>query len=430
MDFHTHAHPHTHTPSAICPLGEATCARAVFTEKPQGSQHHHRHRALIRMHPGKLTSRPHSYTSPRNTKRKNAYLSGRTFLGVSPTHHAHMRTNSIPYMHFCLVRRSIRNRTATGSGSSTFARSLRYHHVTVLLFCWHCYVVRSSLGLPFMAMNYTVHAVHSLRLACLPACLLPTTAEGSKQPSHAILCRRTRMLSQVMYTYYWASAMRVWPKRISPMCITVLQLLQMAGGVWCCAASAYYKRQAAAEPGESRQRHPSYVQPTLVGSDPSARLDLRHHWESAGQAPCYVANETLLWGGLMYGSYFALFAQVWRACPITFPSPQLPLTLRDLADPSPDPLFERSSWCSASYSRSHAAAAAAAPAPWIRRRCKRFAWAPSPPRRTQPRVASFPPRRRRHRSAHRRSSPDAHEISIEHQSRPKLLLPYATAPYE
>jgi len=54
-----------------------------------------------------------------------------------------------------------------------------------------------------------------------------------------------------MYAYYWASAMRVWPKRISPMFITVLQLLQMAGGVWCCAASAYYKRQAAAEPGES-----------------------------------------------------------------------------------------------------------------------------------------------------------------------------------
>lgn len=29
----------------------------------------------------------------------------------------------------------------------------------------------------------------------------------------------------------------------------------------------------------------------------------------AEQAPCYVADETLVWGGLMYGSYFALFAQ-------------------------------------------------------------------------------------------------------------------------
>ena len=36
-----------------------------------------------------------------------------------------------------------------------------YHHVTVLLFCWHCYVVRSSLGLPFMAMNFSVHAVRA-----------------------------------------------------------------------------------------------------------------------------------------------------------------------------------------------------------------------------------------------------------------------------
>jgi hypothetical protein len=33
-----------------------------------------------------------------------------------------------------------------------------YHHVTVLLYCWHSYATRASVGLSFAAMNYTVHA--------------------------------------------------------------------------------------------------------------------------------------------------------------------------------------------------------------------------------------------------------------------------------
>jgi len=34
-----------------------------------------------------------------------------------------------------------------------------YHHVTVLLYCWHAYSVRTSIGLWFVAMNYVVHSV-------------------------------------------------------------------------------------------------------------------------------------------------------------------------------------------------------------------------------------------------------------------------------
>jgi len=34
-----------------------------------------------------------------------------------------------------------------------------YHHITVLLFCWHSYAVTSSTGLYFVAMNFSVHAV-------------------------------------------------------------------------------------------------------------------------------------------------------------------------------------------------------------------------------------------------------------------------------
>jgi elongation of very long chain fatty acids protein 6 len=34
-----------------------------------------------------------------------------------------------------------------------------YHHITVLLFCWHSYATEASTGLFFVAMNYSVHAV-------------------------------------------------------------------------------------------------------------------------------------------------------------------------------------------------------------------------------------------------------------------------------
>jgi len=34
-----------------------------------------------------------------------------------------------------------------------------YHHVTVLLYCWHSYSVRIGTGLWFASMNYTVHSI-------------------------------------------------------------------------------------------------------------------------------------------------------------------------------------------------------------------------------------------------------------------------------
>merc|ERR1740136_149294 len=33
-----------------------------------------------------------------------------------------------------------------------------YHHITVLLFCWHSYVTTSPPGIFFVVMNYSVHA--------------------------------------------------------------------------------------------------------------------------------------------------------------------------------------------------------------------------------------------------------------------------------
>ena len=32
-----------------------------------------------------------------------------------------------------------------------------YHHVTVLLYCWHSYYEQTTYGLYFICMNYTVH---------------------------------------------------------------------------------------------------------------------------------------------------------------------------------------------------------------------------------------------------------------------------------
>mmetsp|Transcript_21759 Transcript_21759/g.39484 ORF Transcript_21759/g.39484 Transcript_21759/m.39484 type:complete len:87 (+) Transcript_21759:710-970(+) len=33
-----------------------------------------------------------------------------------------------------------------------------YHHITVLLYCWHSYVTTSPPGIFFVVMNYSVHA--------------------------------------------------------------------------------------------------------------------------------------------------------------------------------------------------------------------------------------------------------------------------------
>jgi elongation of very long chain fatty acids protein 6 len=34
-----------------------------------------------------------------------------------------------------------------------------YHHITVLLFCWNSMITKSSIGIYFSAMNYTVHTI-------------------------------------------------------------------------------------------------------------------------------------------------------------------------------------------------------------------------------------------------------------------------------
>lgn len=67
-----------------------------------------------------------------------------------------------------------------------------YHHVTVLLYCWHSYATEAPQALYFVAMNYSVHAV--------------------------------------MYGYYCLMALKMKPKWLPPWLITVAQISQMVVG--------------------------------------------------------------------------------------------------------------------------------------------------------------------------------------------------------
>lgn len=76
-----------------------------------------------------------------------------------------------------------------------------YHHVTVLLYCWHAFATEAPQALYFVAMNYSVHAV--------------------------------------MYTYYACSAAKIrFP--LPPYLITVAQISQMVVGVAVQGVSARY----------------------------------------------------------------------------------------------------------------------------------------------------------------------------------------------
>mmetsp|Transcript_42411 Transcript_42411/g.57933 ORF Transcript_42411/g.57933 Transcript_42411/m.57933 type:complete len:223 (-) Transcript_42411:126-794(-) len=76
-----------------------------------------------------------------------------------------------------------------------------YHHVTVLLYCWHAYSTEASQALYFVAMNYSVHAV--------------------------------------MYGYYCLMALKIKPI-IPPVFITTIQISQMLVGTFVQVSSMYY----------------------------------------------------------------------------------------------------------------------------------------------------------------------------------------------
>lgn len=77
-----------------------------------------------------------------------------------------------------------------------------YHHVTVLLYCWHAYVTLAGTGLYFTAMNFSVHAL--------------------------------------MYGYFCLQALKMVPKSFPAYLITISQILQMFIGTGVCISAWYY----------------------------------------------------------------------------------------------------------------------------------------------------------------------------------------------
>lgn len=80
-----------------------------------------------------------------------------------------------------------------------------YHHVTVLLFCWHSYSKATGVGIWFATINYGVHSI--------------------------------------MYTYYsftsWSPAGKEFVKPIAPHIMKV-QIIQMVAGVLVILGNIYY----------------------------------------------------------------------------------------------------------------------------------------------------------------------------------------------
>jgi len=83
-----------------------------------------------------------------------------------------------------------------------------FHHCSVLLYCWHAYMWETSTGIYFVAMNYTVHTI--------------------------------------MYFYYFLAAVCAKPPKWA-LCVTLLQLSQMAGGIWVTVAHLQHLRHGTME---------------------------------------------------------------------------------------------------------------------------------------------------------------------------------------
>jgi len=80
-----------------------------------------------------------------------------------------------------------------------------YHHLTVLLYCWHSYVTENAAGIVFCAMNYGVHAV--------------------------------------MYLYYFFQCFKFHPWWLPARFITICQTSQMFVGIIVCLMSAIIHRK-------------------------------------------------------------------------------------------------------------------------------------------------------------------------------------------
>tara|TARA_B110000208_G_scaffold133444_1_gene161518 strand:+ start:1551 stop:2810 length:1260 start_codon:yes stop_codon:yes gene_type:complete len=153
-----------------------------------------------------------------------------------------------------------------------------YHHVTVLLFCWHAYATRTGSGLYFIAMNFTVHAVmytyYGLKAceAILSTKPPPRAAKDASEHEKAEAKKAEKKWRKDGKVNLWPSFIPIWM-------ITIMQLSQMVVGTGVCIAAIYFKF--------------------------SQGLDADYADTEDGK--CGVDTSNLFAGSAMYFSYFLLF---------------------------------------------------------------------------------------------------------------------------
>ena len=126
-----------------------------------------------------------------------------------------------------------------------------YHHLSVLLFCWHAYSARIGTGLWFATMNYSVHTL--------------------------------------MYFYFGLTQCGDAGRKLArkaAIFITTLQLTQMVGGIYVTVAAIYWQWQA-------RRRRPPFARPRARPPAPPHHRPREHATKSAVRARPPSAN----WGG-------------------------------------------------------------------------------------------------------------------------------------
>lgn len=133
-----------------------------------------------------------------------------------------------------------------------------YHHVTVLLYTWNAYATRSSAGIWFISMNYSVHAIMYLYygIMCITSLLMSNAKRIDDKNT-----RSGRMAPLIVVRSVLA--------RLAPV-ITTFQVTQMVMGVVVTIGALFYK---------------------LTGEEQD----------------CFVTRENLFACFLMYLSYLILF---------------------------------------------------------------------------------------------------------------------------
>lgn len=133
-----------------------------------------------------------------------------------------------------------------------------YHHITVLLYCWHSYSTRASVGLPFAAINFTVHAF----MYTYYAIQNKTSLDLSK-------AKRLTPEAKAKAAAKGPLRMKKFLSTVAPF-ITVMQISQMVVGVYVL-----------------------YV--------------VFPHLNNQTTVQCHTSRSSWVWGLIMYMSYFVLF---------------------------------------------------------------------------------------------------------------------------